>query len=123
MTADHLLEDDGDFPADASTFAIALAVVAGAALVVFGRVVPYAGHDERRAAAAGLACSVLALVSFPLTAWLGLPFVLGAGGVALGIRARHGERRRRALAAIVLGGLVVAAAAAAFGAVAVDKLS
>lgn len=55
--------------------------------------------------------------------WLGLPFVLGGGGIALGLLGRHGERSRLATAAVVLGALVVVFGAIAYAAQFVDKLS
>ena len=49
-------------------------------------------------------CSVLAFLSVAI-AWLVPPYVLAAGGVALGLRGRESERRRRATIAIVVGAL------------------
>jgi hypothetical protein len=54
--------------------------------------------------------------------WLGLPFVLAGGGVALGLLGRDGTRGRAALAAIALGGLVIGLGAVGYGAQFVDKL-
>ena len=51
-------------------------------------------------------CSGLAVLSIPAL-FVGLPFVLGSAGVALGLLGRGGDRRRLAVAAITLGALVV----------------
>jgi hypothetical protein len=41
------------------------------------------------------------------TLFVGLPFVLGSAGVALGLLGREGDRPRRAKAAVGAGALVV----------------
>ena len=58
------------------------------------------------AARRGIVVSVLAALSMP-TLFVGFPFVLGAGGVALGLLGRNGRRHRLATAAEVIGALVV----------------
>ena len=64
----------------------------------------------------------VAVVGIPLVFWLGLPFVLAGGGVALGLAELRGERRRLALVAVVLGGLVIALGTAGYGVQFVAKL-
>ena len=51
-------------------------------------------------------CSGLAVLSIPAL-FIGLPFVLGSAGIALGMLGREGDCRRLAVAALALGGLVV----------------
>jgi alkylation response protein AidB-like acyl-CoA dehydrogenase len=123
MVVDHLLEEDGGLSADPPGFAIFTAVALIAAAIVFGVVVPRlrAGSPER-AAKGAFVCSLLAVVALVLALWLGLPFVLGGGAVALGLFGRDGERRRLATAAIAIGTLVVLLGTAGYVAVAVDKL-
>ena len=64
--------------------------------------------DRERAAGQAAACSWLAVVPGIAVLWLGVPFVLAGGGVALGLLARRSERPRLATAAIVVGALVLA---------------
>lgn len=51
--------------------------------------------------------SLLAALSMPAL-FVGFPFVLGAGGVALGLLGRGGDRDRLAVVAVGIGALVVA---------------
>jgi hypothetical protein len=74
------------------------------------------------AAKRGFALSVVAAVGMFLLFWLGVPFVLGAGGVALGLVGLEGERRRLATAAAILGGLVVVLGTLGYAAQFIDKL-
>ena len=53
-----------------------------------------------------MVCSLLAVLSIP-TLFVGLPSVLGGGGIALGLLGRDGERKRLAITAVVVGALVV----------------
>ena len=125
MAVDHLLGDDPGLE-DPPTFLISAGLSLALALVLFGGVVPRAkagAAPDDRAAKRGLACSVLAVVALPLTLWLGLPFVLGGAGIALGLLGHGGRRRRLALAAIVLGTLVLLAGTVGYTVVAIDKLA
>jgi hypothetical protein len=65
------------------------------------------------AARRGIVVSVLATLSIP-TLFVGFPFILGAGGVALGLLGRGGSRHRLATAAVVIGMLVVMFAAGVY---------
>jgi hypothetical protein len=125
MAIDHLLEEGGGFAADPAAFVLTTVVVLAVTAFVFGRVVPRVKAGEAPAAAAitpGLVCSGVAVFTMPLTLWLGLPFPLGGGALALGLIAREGERRRPATLMAVIGALVVLLGAAAYAVVAVDKL-
>lgn len=104
MARDHL--SGGDTIAFLTTSAVALSVAAA----VFAYLIPRTKANPASstvAAKRGLVCSLLALVSIP-TLFVGLPFVLGGGGVALGLLGRNGNRARLATAAIVIGAIVVA---------------
>ena len=121
MAVDHLLGDDPGLE-DPPTLLLCCGLTLALAAVVFGRVVPRArAGDRRRAARHGLACSVLALVPGVAALWLGLPFVLAGGGIALGLRARG--TGRAATAAIVIGGLVLLLGTGLYAVQAVDKLA
>jgi hypothetical protein len=125
MAVDHLLDEDGGFTADPPAFAIAAAVCVILALLLFGALIPrvLARPDAaEQAATVGLALSLLAVATVPVL-FLGPPFLLGGGGVALGQVGRTGSRRRRATAAVVLGAAVVILATAAYTVVAIDKLA
>jgi hypothetical protein len=124
MVVDHLLEEGGGLTADPPGFAIFTAVALVGAAVVFGVAVPRlrAGSPER-AAKGAFVCSLLAVMALVFALWLGLPFVLGGGAVAVGLFALDGERRRLATAAIAIGALVVLLGTAGYVAVAVDKLA
>jgi hypothetical protein len=103
MVVDHLTQ--GDSAAFVITSAIALSVAAA----LFGRVIPRTKASADAvvlAAKRGMLCSGLAVLSIPML-FVGLPFVLGSAGVALGLLGRGGERHRLAVAAITLGALVV----------------
>lgn len=124
MAVDHLLEQGGGFAADPWAFVLAVGLSLALAGVVFGRVVPRANAaGPESAATRALACSLLAAVGLVPLLWLGLPIVLGAGGIALGLNGRRGERRRLALAAIALGAIVVGLGTSAYAWQAVDKLT
>lgn len=75
---------------------------------MFGRVIPRAKAAAERMARDGPICSALAIVPGIATLWLGLPFILAGGGLALGLSARREGPSRRATAAIILGALVQA---------------
>jgi hypothetical protein len=124
MAVDHLLGDDPGLE-DPPAFLIASFLSLVVAGIVFGLVVPRTRRDPARAVRAarrGLACAVLAVVTLPLV-WLGLPFPLAGGAVALGLLGRGGERTRTATAAAALGALVLTLVSVGFGVEAVRKLS
>jgi len=103
MAVDHLIP--GDAPAFLITSTISLAVAA----VIFGHVIPRTKAGPAApvlAAKRGMLFSGVAVLSIP-TLFVGLPFVLGSAGVALGLLGREGERRPLAFAALALGALVV----------------
>jgi hypothetical protein len=103
MVVDHLIH--GDVTAFVVTSAIALTVAAA----LFGRVIPRTKASADAAVLAakrGMVCSGLAVLSIP-TLFVGLPFVLGSAGIALGLLGRGGDRQRLALAAITVGALVL----------------
>lgn len=124
MAVDHLLEDGGGFAADPAAFGIGVGLSLALAAVVFGRVVSRArAVGPESAAKRAIVCSLLAAVGLVTLLWLGLPIVLGAGGMALGLIGRRGERRRLALAAIAVGVIVVGLGTSAYVWQAVDKLT
>ena len=109
MAFDHLIDVEEGFPADPPAFLIAVGLVLVVAVIVFGIVVPRAKQGPspaERAAKRGFVCGVLAVPSISLI-WLGIPFVVAGGAIALGLLGRSSERRRLATAAIVLGSLVL----------------
>lgn len=125
MAVDHLLGDDPGLE-DPPAFLISSGLSLALAAVLFGVVVPRTKRDAAGRARSGdraIACSVLALLASPLSLWLGLPFVLGAAGVALGLLGRGGERSGRATTAVAIGAIVVLLGAAAYIVEAVRKLS
>jgi hypothetical protein len=113
MAVDHLLEDEGAFPADAGTFVLSSGLSFALALAVFGWLVP------RSSARTALVLAVVALLAIPLTLWLGLPFVLAGGAVLAGRRAKG----RAATVAVAIGAVVLLLGTAAYAYVAVDKLA
>jgi hypothetical protein len=125
MAVDHLMGDDPAVLEDTFAFAISAVLCVALAAFVFGRLVPRtkaAPDRAERAAKRGLVLSGVAVIAAPLVFWLGLPFVLAGGGVALGLLGRDGTRGRAALAAIALGGFVIGLGAVGYGAQFVDKL-
>jgi hypothetical protein len=104
----------GDLPVAAG---LAGAVTVGFAVLLFAWVVPRA--KERTAHSTANAALVTSLVGFfsVASAWTGLPFVLGAGGVMLGTVARRGttEPRQHGIAvfAVSIGVLAVVLACVA----------
>jgi hypothetical protein len=104
MATDHLLGSDPGLE-DPPAFLIGAGASIVLVVVVFGVVVPRAKRaGAERCARVGLVCSLLALLSVAV-AWLVPPYVLAAGGIALGLRGREGELKRRATIAIVVGSL------------------
>jgi len=128
MAVDHLLEQGGGWAADPPAFLISAVLVLVVTAVVFGWVVRRVKADEAPARAAvtpGFVCAAVAVLTMPFTLWLGLPFPVGGGALALGLIAREGERDRWRSAPIMalIGALVVLVGAAAYAGVAVDKLA
>lgn len=110
LVVDHLIH--GDVAAFVVTSAIALTVAAA----LFGQLIPRTKASANAvvlAAKRGMLCSGLAVLSIPML-FVGLPFVLGSAGVALGLLGRGGDRDRLAVAAITLGALVVLFAVGVF---------
>jgi hypothetical protein len=108
MVFDHLLGDDPGLE-DPVAFVVSATVVLLTAGIVFGVVVPRAKASSRsaeRAARDGLIVSVISFFTIALI-WLGVPFVVAGGAIALGLLGLGGERRRWALAAIVIGSFVL----------------
>jgi hypothetical protein len=102
MATDHLLGSDPGLE-DPGAFLVGAGASIVLAIVVFGAVVPRAKRaGAERCARVGLWCSVLAFLSVAV-AWLVPPYVLAAGGIALGLRGRESQRRRRATVAIIVG--------------------
>jgi hypothetical protein len=126
MAVDHLLDDDGGMAADPGGFVLTVVVSLALAAFVFGRVVPRAkASPERvkRATKAGLVCGLLAVPAVLTTLWLGLPFALAGGAIALGLIGREGRGGRRATAAIVIGAIVLVLSVGAYVEQAVSKLA
>ncbi len=89
-------------------FLIVCAIIAVAAAVVFGLVVPR-GLEREAAGATALTLSILGLLSI-VAFWSGLPPILAAGGALLGWAGRNAERGRGLCrAALVIGALALAA--------------
>jgi hypothetical protein len=122
MAVDHLWDEDGGFSADPAAFFLSCGLSLALGFYVFGRLVPRGRADGRRAATLGFVCSALGALGLFATLWLGLPFVLGGAGIALGVIGRRGERARLTAAAIAVGALVVLLGAGGYAAVAIDKL-
>ena len=108
MYFDHLAHGVLDW----AGFAAGALVVLGGAAFVFGRLVATRRNSPDRAGTTALVVGVVAVVSVPLTLWLGLPWVLAGGAIALGVDGRAGRHRGRALGGICLGVLVLVACVA-----------
>ena len=94
-------------------FLIVCAIIAVAAAVVFGWVVPR-GLQREAAGAAALTLSILGLITVAAF-WSGLPPILAAGGALLGWASRNAERGRGLCrAALVIGALALVADLAVF---------
>jgi MFS family permease len=119
MVVDHLLGDDPGLE-DPPMFAIACAVTLGLSALVFGRIVPRAQRANREARD-GLILSIVAIVPGIATLWLGPPFVLAGGGLALGLHA-WSVRDRRGVAAVALAVLMLGFGTVAYSVQLVDKL-
>jgi hypothetical protein len=121
MSVDHLMGDDPGLE-DPPMFVISCVATLGLVALVFGRIVPRAKAADR-AARDGLILSVVAIVPGIATLWVGLPFALAGGGLALGLYAWQRSRDRRAAAAIVAAALMLGFATIAHVVQAVDKLA
>lgn len=94
-------------------FLIVCAIIAVAAAVVFGWIVPR-GLQREAAGAAALTLSILGLVSIAAF-WSGLPPILAAGGALLGWTGRNAERGRGfCRGALVIGVLALVADVAVY---------
>ncbi len=91
--------DDADH--SLNEYLVVLAIIAVSAAIVFGLVVPR-WHGKRAALVVG-ALAVVSIVAF----WSGLPIVLGAAAILLGLRLRATERNPGTVA-LVLGCLAIA---------------
>ena len=111
MVGDHLLGDDPGLE-DPGAFAASAGISVAAALLLFGWIVPRSADAPALAARRGLVCGIAAVLTLPLV-FLGLPFVVAGGAIALGLVGLKSERRRAALAGAVLGVAVLALAFAA----------
>jgi hypothetical protein len=89
--------------------------------LLFGWIVPRSLRAPARAAKRGLVCGIVAALTLPLV-FLGLPFVVAGGAVALGLVGLRSERRHAALAGLVLGVAVLALAVVAAGIETAPKL-
>jgi hypothetical protein len=110
MAVDHLAP--GDLPA----FLLSSGVSVALAATLFGWLVPRTKASSAAAdlaAKRGFVCGLLGVPSFVLL-WLGVPFVLGGAGIALGLLGFTGGRRRIATAAVVIGTIVVLLGAGAY---------
>lgn len=126
MFVDHMLAEDGGMAADPGGFALTFAVSLALTAIVFGHVVPQAKASPdrvQRATKAGFVSSLLAVPALLTSLWLGLPFALAGGGIALGLLGREGGGGRRATAAIVIGGIVLPLSAGTYVEQAVSKLA
>jgi hypothetical protein len=126
MAVDHLMGDDPAILEDPFAFVVSAVFCVALAAFVFGRLVPRtkaAPNGSERAVKRAFVLSVLAVVGIPLVFWLGLPFVLAGGGIALGLLGRQGPRRRAGLAAIALGVLVIGLGTVGYGIQFIAKLA
>ena len=85
-------------------FWIISGLIAVATAVVFGLIVP---RSAGRSAGVGLALAAAGLLLLVPVFWSGLPAVLGAGGVVLGVASRRTRRSGAATAAVAIGALVL----------------
>jgi hypothetical protein len=112
LAVDHLIGSDPGLE-DPVAFVITVSLSLALWGVLFGRVIPRtktATNPGETAATRGLVCSLLALFPGVPTMFVGLPFVLSAGAIALGLLGRDSSKSGRARAAIVIGSLVLALA-------------
>ena len=110
MAVDHLVASDPGLD-DPVAFVITVGLSIALWLFVFGRVIPRVKADPNpgeKAAKSGFVCSLLAVFPGVPTLFVGLPFILSAGAIALGLAGRGSRRSRLAIAAVVIGSLVMA---------------
>ncbi|WP_133802391.1 hypothetical protein [Kribbella caucasensis] len=110
MAWDHLWgnEGSGEFPVDAGTFVIAMAVSLVCGGLINWVVVPRTIVDLSKAPRRALWLSGLAVPLVFVAGWLGFPLVIAGGGIVLGLLSPSTPgRNRMALGAIVLGLLVL----------------
>jgi len=125
MAVDHLMGDDPPILEDPVAFLLSSLLCIALALYLFGRLVPRtrASPDAPELAARrGVVLSVIAALGVFVLFWLGLPFVLGGGGIALGLLALSGTRRKLGAAATILGAIVVTLGTIGYAVQFVDKL-
>ena len=94
------------------SFVVVCGIIAVAAGLVFGLYVPRALKRiaaDGRAVVGALVLSVLALLLVVPGFWTGLPPVLAAGGIVVGLAGRTATRSGMAIAAMVIGLLAVVA--------------
>jgi protein-S-isoprenylcysteine O-methyltransferase Ste14 len=110
MVFDHLIDVEEGFPADPASFVVSVVLTTIVAAFVFVRVIPRTKAAAEREALAGERALICAVVAVPMLGlvWLGVPFPLAGGALALGLIGRRGRRRSRALVAIALGVVVLA---------------
>jgi hypothetical protein len=109
MAVDHLIASDPGLD-DPLAFVITVGLSLALWAFVFGRVVPRAKADANpgeKAATSGFVCSLLAVFPGVPTLFVGLPFILSAGAIALGLLGRDSRHSRLAWAAVVIGSLVL----------------
>jgi hypothetical protein len=121
MVGDHLLGDDPGLE-DPAAFLISAALSVVAAALLFGLVVLRSTSVPERAAKRALVWGAIAVLTLPLI-FLGLPYVVAAGAIALGLIGLRSERRRSAFAGIVLGSVVLLLAVLAAAIETVPKLA
>lgn len=110
----YVIGNDPGESGDAAGFVIVVVITAAITWLVFEYLIPRWEQPGAETARNGLILSVLALITVPAF-WLGLPWVLGAGGALLGQTAkeRSGEAGDgKATAAVVIGVLAFVAATA-----------
>jgi hypothetical protein len=120
MAVDHLLGSDPGLE-DPPMFLIASVLTLALAAVVFGRIVP-AAIDAERETRDSLVLSAVAVVPGIATLWLGLPFVLGGGAIALGLAAQQRHAGPLPLITVALGALILTFGVGAYLAQFIDKL-
>jgi len=106
MAVDHLIGSDPGLE-DPVAFVVTVSLSVALWIVVFGRVVPRAKQAPEQAAKTGFVCSLLAVFPGVPTLFVGLPFILSAGAIALGLVGRGSRQGRLATAAIVIGSAVL----------------
>ncbi len=101
-------------------FLVASLLILALAALAFGRTCH--GIDAGREARDDVVISAVAVVPGIATLWLGLPFVLGGGAIALGLAAQKRQAGPLALITVALGALILSFGIGAYLAQFVDKL-